>query len=74
MLKVRKWLVDLRTKKGESQSDAARGMGITRQNYYQIERGERQKVMDMDVMLRISTHFGISLDQIAKLENATVNA
>lgn len=71
---MRTWLVDLRNDRNETQADAARGLGISRQSYFQVERGERQKRLTMDMMVRIAGHFGISLEQIAEFESARVSA
>lgn len=71
---MREWLVDLRKSRNESQAAAARGMGLSRQSYFQVENGERQKRLTMDMMVRIAGHFEVTLDQIVQYENARTSA
>ena len=57
---MRGYLKELREQKGFSQQNVADSIGITRQYYQQIENGERQKNMDISLVVQLSNLFGIS--------------
>ena len=66
---MRKYLVDLRTKRNESQQDVAEALGISRQYYQMIESGDRQKKMDILLVAGIAGHFSLPIQQIVQLED-----
>ena len=61
---MRGYLKELREQKGFSQQNVADSIGITRQYYQQIENGERQKNMDISLVVQLSNLFGISPEAI----------
>lgn len=65
---MRNYLVDLRTKKNESQQDVAKALGISRQYYAMIENGARQKRMDITLITALANHFQISASVIVAYE------
>ena len=65
---MRKYLIDLRTKRELSQQDVASQLGITRQYYQQIEAGDRQKRIDVLLLSSLAEIFELSLNEIVTLE------
>lgn len=65
---MRQYLKDLREKKNLSQQEVANLLKITRQYYTQIENGERQKKMDIDIIQKLAAVFGVSVDYIIEQE------
>ncbi len=65
---MRGYLKELREQKGFSQQNVADSIGITRQYYQQIENGERQKNMDISLVVQLSNLFGISPEAIINEE------
>lgn len=65
---MRDYLKELRESKGLSQQNVADSIGITRQYYQQIENGERQKNMDVSLVVQLSNLFGISPEAIINEE------
>ena len=65
---ARTYLVDLRRQRNESQQDVADSLGISRQYYSMIEDGSRQRDMDTTLICGLAKHFGMSPEQIFKLE------
>lgn len=65
---MRGYLKELREQKGFSQQNVADSIGITRQYYQQIENGERQKNMDVSLVVQLSNLFGIPPEAIIKEE------
>lgn len=65
---AREYLATLREKQNESQQDVANALGISRQYYSMVETGDRQKRMDMVLLSGLATHFGLSLSEMADLE------
>lgn len=65
---MRGYLKELRESKGLSQQNVADSIGITRQYYQQIENGERQKNMDVSLVVQLSNLFGISPEAIINEE------
>ena len=62
---MREWLRNARTKAGMSQQEAANKLELTRQYYAMIEKGERQKSLDILLAQKIGSLFNLTLDQIA---------
>ena len=65
---MRGYLKELRESKGLSQQNVADSIGITRQYYQQIENGERQKNMDVSLVVQLSNLFGISPEALINEE------
>lgn len=68
--KLREYLRLLRENKGMSMQDVADKIGISRQYYQQIEAGERQKKMDITLVIALSNLFDISAEQIISNEES----
>lgn len=67
---MREWLVQARTDSNMTQSEVAAKIGISEAYYAYIERGERQKKMDISLVAKLSCIFGIPLERIVALESA----
>jgi transcriptional regulator with XRE-family HTH domain len=65
---MREYLKNLRINSNMTMQDVADAFGITKQYYEMIESGDRQKKMDFTFITKISTLFGVSIEQIAKYE------
>ena len=65
---MRKYLFELRKNKNKTQQEVALWIGITRAYYQQIEAGTRQKRMDIVLLTKMADYFGISLEEIIRLE------
>lgn len=68
----REYLRKLREQNNMSMQSAADKIGITRQYYQLIEAGERQKKMDITLVVALSNLFGITAEQIIKYENNNI--
>ena len=66
--KLRKWLKDLRAKNKLTQQDMAKKLSIAQQYYSCIEKGERQKDLNLSIVKKISGIFGVSIEWIAEQE------
>lgn len=64
----REYLKQLRISKNMTMQEVADAFEISRQYYEMIESGDRQKKMDFTFITKISTLFGVSIEQIAKYE------
>lgn len=67
---MRDYLVELRLKQGLSQQDVAERLGISRQYYQMIERGERQKSLDLALAGALAALLGINVMDIQRFESA----
>lgn len=67
---MRSYLKNLREKNNLSQQSVAYFLGISQQYYNMIERGERQKKMDIELMQKLAEVFGVSVEYIIEQENA----
>lgn len=65
---MREYLKHLRISKNMTMQEVADAFEISRQYYKMIESGDRQKKMDFTFITKISTLFGVSIEQIAKYE------
>jgi len=65
---MRKYLVELREKRNESQQTVADRLGISRQYYAMIENGTRQKCMDMPLLVGLASVFGLTTEKIIAFE------
>lgn len=68
----REYLRKLREKHGMSMKFVADRIGISRQYYQLIEAGERQKKMDITLILALSNLFVIPAEQIIKHEKEII--
>ena len=66
---MRKWLKNLRTQNGYTQTEIANKLGITQHYYCSIESGERQKDLDLSFVTRIANIFDVSIEWIVEQEN-----
>lgn len=66
---MRDYLKAMRKDRGLSLQDMADKIGISRQYYQLIENGERQKKMDITLVKRIASVFGVPLETIIEQEN-----
>lgn len=65
---MREWLKDARTKAGLTMKDVGEKLGISESYYCAIEKGERQKKMDMMVASGLSMILGIPISEIVQME------
>ena len=66
---MRIWLQDARVKAGLTQQETANRLHLTRQYYTMIEKGQRQKSLDILLAKKISELFNLTLEQIAEYDN-----
>ena len=71
---MREYLKKLRTDKGLTMQEAAKAFGISKQYYEMIESGERQKKMDVTLLMNIASLFGVSLESIVEEERKLLEA
>lgn len=69
---MRDYLVELRLKKGLSQQDVAERLGISRQYYQMIERGERQKRLDLALAGALAALLEVNVMDIHRFESALI--
>ncbi len=69
---MRDYLVELRLKKGLSQQDVAERLGISRQYYQMIERGERQKRLDLALAGALAALLEVNVMDIQRFESALI--
>ena len=65
---AREYLVELRSKRNESQQDVADSVGLSRQYYAMVENGSRQKKMDIVLATALAKHFNMPLAEFISLE------
>lgn len=65
---MREWLKDARTKAGLTMKDVGEKLGISESYYCAIEKGERQKKMDMMVASGLSMILRIPISEIVQME------
>lgn len=65
---MRDWLKNLREDRKMTQKDVASKLGISESYYCSIERGERQKKMDMFVITGLALAFDVPVTEIAEKE------
>lgn len=66
---MRKYLISLRTEKGLTQKKIAQKLDISESYYNQIEKGERQKKMDITLLNRLSVALEIPITVLIEYEN-----
>lgn len=65
---MREWFRLLREKNNLSQQDVANLMGKTRQYINLIESGERQKDLDLSLVVKLAEILGVSINYIIEEE------
>lgn len=66
---MRNYLVSLRKEKGFTQKQLANQLDISESYYNQIEKGERQKRMDITIINKLATALNISMADLIDFEN-----
>lgn len=66
---MREYLISLRTEKGLTQKQIAQKLDISESYYNQIEKGERQKKMDITLLNRLSLALEIPIIVLIEHEN-----
>lgn len=66
---MREYLLSLRTEKGLTQKQIAQKLNISESYYNQIEKGERQKKMDITLLNRLSLALEIPITVLINYEN-----
>lgn len=61
---MRKYLVTLREKSKYSQQNVAEKLNITTQYYQMIEKGKRQRKMEVTLATQLANIFNISLEEL----------
>ena len=67
---MREWLKKLRDEKGFSQENVAKELGVVQGHYSMIENGERQKKLDLSLVIKLSEILGVSIDYIVEKEKS----
>lgn len=67
---MREWLKEARLARKLTQKQMADAVGVTEAYYSLIESGDRQKKIDLTLALRLGTALGLSIAEVAKLEEA----
>lgn len=70
---MRKYLTELRNKRGLTQKDVSSKLGISESYYNLIEHGERQKDMSVILLHGLSQVFKVSLKSLADKEIDFIN-
>ena len=65
---MRDWLKQKRTEKGLTMADIAKKLDLTESYYSRIESGDRQKIMDISILRKLSSVFGMTAEEIINLE------
>ena len=68
VLDLRDYLIELRAKKGLTQADVAKKIGISEPYYQMIESGKRQRNMDITLAAKLSDVFSVPMDQLVQEE------
>lgn len=66
---MREYLISLRTEKGLTQKQIAQKLDISESYYNQIEKGERQKKMDITLLNRLPLALEIPITVLINYEN-----
>lgn len=66
---MREYLISLRTENGLTQKQIAQKLDISESYYNQIEKGERQKKMDITLLNRLSLALEIPITVLINYEN-----
>ena len=65
---MREWLRQARLDKGYTMKDLAERLGISESYYSLIENGERQKKMDIILVMKLSSALSVPVKKIAEFE------
>lgn len=65
---MREWLITLRNEQNLSAAQVAKELDVSAAYYSMIEKGKRQKKMDITLVSRLAQIFGISMDAIVEFE------
>ncbi len=65
---MRDYLQKMRVERGLTQKDMGKKLGISESYYCCIEKGERQKKMDVVLAASLATVFGVPIARIYELE------
>ncbi|MCH5210402.1 MAG: helix-turn-helix transcriptional regulator [Oscillospiraceae bacterium] len=65
---MRKYLKKLRESADMTQEDVSKHLEISRAYYVRIENGERQKDLDLSIVIKLSELFNVTVDWIAEQE------
>ncbi len=71
---MRVWMAEARNLCGLTMKAVARELGISESNYCMIERGYRQRKLNLSVANKLSKIFGVSLEYIISQENDPIGA
>lgn len=61
---MREWLKILRNEKNVTQQKVAHEIGMSLSNFNLIENGERQKDLDLSLVIKLAKIFDVSVDYI----------
>lgn len=67
---MRDWLIELRNQKGYTLKEMGHKLGISESYYSLIEKGDRQKRMDITLVAKLSDILDVSLENIIQMEQA----
>lgn len=67
-MKKRVYLIDLRNKKGLTQLDISKSMGISESYYNLIEQGQRQNNMNIAILYGLSKALKVSVNTLVDKE------
>lgn len=65
---MRSWMKEKREELGLTQQNVADSIGISKQYYQLIEKGQRQKKLNTLIIMNLATCFGISAIDIVNFE------
>ena len=65
---MRDWLIALRNEQKKTAAEVAKELDVSPAYYSMIEKGKRQKKMDITLVARLAQVFGITIEQIVALE------
>lgn len=71
---MREYLIKLRKGKSLTQQQMADKIGITKQYYNLIEKGKRQKKMDIVLVSAIASVFDMPIEQIVEYEKELIKS
>ena len=67
-MKLREWLKKSRKDKGITMLDMAEKLGISESYYCLIENGERQKRMDISLLIKLADALEMPITEVVRLE------
>lgn len=66
---MRDWLIALRNEQKRSAAEIAKELDVSPAYYSMIERGKRQKKMDITLVAKLAQIFGVSVETIISKED-----